>query len=461
MTDWLPEMTGRAGPRYRAIADAIADDIRSGLLSPGDRLPTHRDLAWRLGVTVGTVTRAYKEVTARGLVDGEIGRGTFVRDQRVHSWGRGTDGATAPIDFGLNFPPGLADVELELRQTLAVIAEEPGALGLASYDVNGGRSSHRATFAAWLVSLGVPASEETTLVTAGAQHAISTALQSVAEPGDVVLCDRLTHPGFLSVAATHHLRLAAVEADGDGMLPDALDAAIRLHRPKAVFLIPTLHNPTTVVMSADRRQELATLLERHGLPGIEDDIYRPFADDAPPPIADLAPDQVIYLTSVSKHLAPGLRTGMLHLPGTIAARARAAIRDTIWMATPLTVEIAARWLTDGTAERLTASKRREQADRVAAARSILGDLVADCPDASPHIWVRAPDTWRGEDPSSELLTHGVTTTAGTVFAATPGAGRSRLRLALGRARRRQDTVRGLEIVGDVLTRGPSVDRVAL
>ena len=79
MTNWTPDLSGRNGPRYRAIADALAEDVRGGRLAAGTRLPTHRDLAWRLKMTIGTVSRAYAEAERRGLVAGEVGRGTYVR----------------------------------------------------------------------------------------------------------------------------------------------------------------------------------------------------------------------------------------------------------------------------------------------------------------------------------------------------------------------------------------------
>lgn len=459
MTHWFPDISGRTGPRYRAIAEAIADDIQAGRLSVGTRLPTHRDLAWRLGVTVGTVTRAYKEVTARGLVDGEIGRGTFVRDPRTHGWGRNTDSEPAPVDMGLNFPTEMAESEAALRATLAEILADPRDLRLASYDANGGRRGHRAAMAEWISGFGVAASAETTLISAGAQHAISTALQALTEPGDVVLCDPLTHPGFISVASALRLRTVGVDWDSDGMAPDALDAAIRHHRPKALFVIPTVHNPTSLTFAEARRRDLARVIEHHGLPVVEDDLYRAYGDgEVPAPLAAHAPDLVVYLTSASKHLSPGMRVGALHMPPRLRARGRAAIRDTIWMATPLTVEVVVRWLADGTADRLCAGKRRAQIARAAEARRILGPLVTIHAEASPHAWLRVPDTWDGTDPAAALLEHGVVTTAGDVFATVPGAGRGRIRLALGRPERHDDTVAGLKIVAETLHRGPAEDR---
>lgn len=464
MTHWLPDIDRRAGPRYRAIAEAIADDIQAGRLTVGTRLPTHRDLAWRLGVTVGTVTRAYKEVTARGLVDGEIGRGTFVRDPRTHGWGRTRDPDPAaaeagPVDMGLNFPTEMADSEAALTATLAEIVADPRELRLADYDTNGGRRAHRAAFAEWIAASGVPATAETTLITAGAQHAISSALQTLTEPGDVVLCDPLTHPGFIGVASTLRLRTVGVDWDAEGMAPDALDAAIRQHRPKGLFLIPTVHNPTTLTLSETRRRDLARVIEHHGLPVIEDDLYRPYADDdVPPALAAFAPDLVLHLTSASKHLSPGLRVGALHMPPRLRPRGRAAIRDTIWMTAPLCVEVVVRWLADGTADRLRDSKRRAQRARVAEARRLLGPMVSIEAEASPHAWLRAPDAWDGVDAAAALLEDGVVTTAGDVFATVAGAGRGRLRLALGRPGSYDATATGLRIVADTLGRGPAEDR---
>lgn len=469
MTHWLPDIARRTGPRYRAIAEAITDDIQAGRLAVGTRLPTHRDLAWRLGVTVGTVTRAYKEVTARGLVDGEIGRGTFVRDPRTHGWGRNreTDPApagmdspaagpvnTSPVDMGLNFPTEMAETEAALKTTLAEIVADPRDLSLGDYDTNGGRRAHRAAFAEWIAAGGVPATAETTLVTAGAQHAISSALQAMTEPGDVVLCDPLTHPGFVGVASTLRLRTVGVEWDADGMAPDALDAAIRHQRPKALFLIPTVHNPTTVTFSETRRRELARVIEHHGLPVIEDDLYRPYADgDVPPSMAAFAPDFVLYLTSASKHLSPGLRVGALHMPPRLRPRGRAAIRDTIWMTAPLCVEVAVRWLADGTAERLRAGKRRAQQARVAEARRLLGTMVSIDADASPHAWLHVPGAWDSSDAAAALLEQGVVTTAGVVFAPQGGAGRGNLRLALGRPSSLEETAVGLQIIAETLRSG--------
>ncbi len=465
MTEWLPDLDRRTGPRYRAIAEAMAAAIRVGTLPPGTRLPTHRDLAWRLGVTVGTVTRAYKEATARGLIDGEIGRGTFVRDPRIRGWGQVSDHDT-PIDFSLNFPPCQDDAEAALRRTLAELAADNRTPMLTGYDPSGGRPGHRAVLAAWMrATMRLPADADRTLVVAGTQHGIAVALAAAFEPGDIVLCERLTHPGFKSVAAARHLRVIGVDMDADGIVPDALDAAIRQHRPKGVFLIPTLQNPTASVLPEARRDAVAGIVSRHGVTLIEDDIYHAFAEgagtpDAPTPIAARIPGHAVYVTGASKHLAPGLRVGAVHGPEAMHAQLLAGLRDTVWMVPPLMVEILVRWLTDGTAARLTDSKRQEQTARGILARTRLGDWLSPCPEASPHHWLAVPEPWRGAA-AAALVEGGVTVADGPVFAAAPGAGRDHVRLALGKPVDRGDVQRGLDLIAATLARDPARDRAVL
>lgn len=460
MTHWMPVLDGYSGPRYRAIADAIAEDIAAGTLAPGTRLPTHRDLAWRLGVTVGTVTRAYKEAAARGLIDGEIGRGSFVRDRRPSGWGTVTDTASSPIDFGLNFPPAIDQSEQALRATLADIASEAHGPALAGYDPAGGRAAHRAALARWLTRMALPSNADDVAITAGAQNAIAVALMALTEPGDAVVCEKTTHPGFKTIAARLRIRTVPVEIDDDGVLPDALESTIRLNRPKAIFLIPTLHNPTTATLRMDRREAVAAILARNDVPLIEDDIYRPFADDdgtaVPPPIASLAPAHTLYLASASKHLAPGLRVGVLRVPGSLRARVIAALRDTLWMAPPLMVEILVRWLADGTAEQLTQAKRREQAARTILARRHLGDWLTPAPDTSPHHWLALPEPWAGAEAASALHRHGVTVADGSIFATASGAGRDHIRLALGRPEHRDAVARGLRTIAETLAENPNL-----
>ena len=351
--------------------------------------------------------------------------------------------------------------EAALRATLAQIASDDRGPSLAAYDPAGGRETHRACLARWLTDSGVAATTaDDVVITAGAQNAITVALLALTEPGDAVLCEKLTHPGFKTIAARLRVRTVPVEIDGDGVLPDALDAAIRLNRPKAIFLIPTLHNPTTATLGSERRAAVAETLGRYEVPLIEDDIYRVFAEDAaislPQPIARSAPEHTLYLASASKHLAPGLRVGVLRVPRPLRTRLVAALRDTLWMAPPLMVEVLVRWLADGTAERLTQGKRHEQAARTALARQYLGDWLQPTSETCPHHWLALPDPWTSAEAANALRQRGVAVADGTVFATASGAGRDHVRLALGRPELHGSVADGLRTIAETLAENPNL-----
>ena len=456
--DWTPNLAGRIGPRYRAIAEAMEQDIRTGALPIGSRLPTHRDLAWRLNVTVGTITRAYKEATTRGLIDGEIGRGTFVRDRRVRQWGAVADrGAATTIDFGPNFTPLSAETEDLFRETLAEVALDRTLGPMSGYEPSGGRIEHRARLADWIRTTGAPASAETTLITAGVQHGLAIVMTALFEPGDAIVCARLTHPGAKSLAIRRGLRLIPVASDEDGMLPNALEAACRLNRPKGVFLIPTLDNPTSVVMSEHRRAQIAEVAARQDLIVVEDDVYRGFAPEAFAPIASLIPERTAHLHSSSKHLAPGLRVGAMAAPEAWRPRLQPCLRDMMWMAPPSMVEVLIRWLDNGTAARMEVEKRAEMARRQVLASKTLAPLRITAHPTGLQAWLELPEVWWGRNAAGALLEAGVSVTAGEVFETTSGAGRGHIRMALGCPDSMDILSRGLTLIQSVL--GDSPDRL--
>src|SRR5262245_36097025 len=222
MTRWLPDLSSHEGPRYLAIADALAGEISAGRLGPGARLPTHRVLAEKLGVTVGTVSRAYAEAIRRGLVSGEVGRGSFVRreasDLAREDQEQGEDAAL--IDLGLNFPL-VGEEERRLAGSLAALSVGRSLAGLLEYKPHGGTLRHRAAGASWLARTGLDAPAEQVLVCGGAQHAMAVIFSALTRPGDTILTERLTYPGMKALAEMLHLKLAGIEMDDEGLLPGA------------------------------------------------------------------------------------------------------------------------------------------------------------------------------------------------------------------------------------------------
>jgi DNA-binding transcriptional MocR family regulator len=460
MTTWSPTVEG-AGPLYVAIANKIASDLADGVLKPGDRLPTHRDLAWKLGVTVGTITRAYAEAERRGLVAGEVGRGTFIRDRTV-------DMVPAPvvsvpnddfIDLARVYPAaGIS--EATLARVLGEVATSPDLPMLLGYATNVGLPAHRTAAVDWLALAGMTATPADVAITSGAQHAMMTAMASVARAGDVVLTEQLTYYGIKSLATMLSVRLHGVAIDEHGLIPAALDVACRTMSPKALYCVPTLQNPTASIMPAERREEIAAICKRHGVVIIEDDIYGFLSNDAPPPLSSFSPDTSIYITSLSKSIAPGLRIGFMRAPGTVMERVGTLLRSTTWMAAPILAETAARLIRSGDAARLANAQRTEaMARQKIAARHLAGFDVSTHP-SSCHMWLTLPEPWRREEFTAQARQRGVGIAPAEAFAVGRAPVPHAVRIGLSAGRDHATLDRALTIIANLL-REPPDSNIAL
>ncbi|MDJ0935495.1 MAG: PLP-dependent aminotransferase family protein, partial [Kiloniellales bacterium] len=297
MTTWRPDLADQSGPRYLAIAEALTQDVATGRLAPGDRLPTHRDLAWHLGVTVGTVTRAYGEAERRGLIAGEVGRGTFVREQLPSAPPSFQDhgGEDGLIDLSYNFPALETDHAL-FGEALEGMARDPQLNRHLGYLLGPGRDSHRAAAADWLKAAGLDVPPEELVVTCGAQHAMFLAAAALTRPGEVILTEALTYYGIKSIAEALERQLHGVALDDQGLMPDSLEAAIRSSGARVLYCIPTLQNPTTTVLPESRRRRVVEICRRHDVTIIEDDIYSFLLETPVTPLSALAPERSFYAT---------------------------------------------------------------------------------------------------------------------------------------------------------------------
>ena len=435
----------RPGPKYRAIAAALAEAIEIGRLAPGDRLPAQRDLAWQLGVTVGTVSRAYAEIERRGLLSGEIGRGTFVRaapppgdlPMRPRA-------AKDGIDLTLNFPVPGSEQQF-LAEALTKAARHPDAGRLLEYQPDTGLPDHRAAGAAWLERRGVTVEPTRTIVTAGAQHGIIVSLAALTRPGDRILTERLTYQGVKPAAAMLGLRLEGVALDDEGLLPEALDQAIDETGARLLYCTPTLQNPTTSTVSDARKRAIAAIAARRDITIIEDDIYGILLEPpAPLPLATYAPDHTIYVTSLSKSVAPGLRIGYVAPPPRLVERIGAAVRASCWMAAPLTAEVAARWIVDGQADEILRNHRATAESRRRLAMRKLEGYAFDAPVGSLHAWLHLPEPWRAVQFVSAAQQQGVAVAPAETFAVGRGDIPHAVRICLGTPRDNATLIRGLD-----------------
>jgi DNA-binding transcriptional MocR family regulator len=386
--DWLPSLSNIEGPMYLAFVRVLESDIASGTLKPGRRLLPQRDMANLLGLSVGTVSRAYAEAEARGLISGEVGRGTFVQRRRPPTDGRSAVQGT--INLALNVPPSTGESNLIESVISEIIAD--GALApLLGYLPHQGLPAHREIMSGWLAAFGMKADVANLFVTHGGQHAISIATSMVAAPGETVLTEQFTYSGMTALSSQHGYRLHGVAGDTQGLLPDALDRAFAETGARVLFASPSLQTPTGSVMTSERRQQVANIVRKHNAYFVEDDVYA-FLFAAPPiPVSTLIPERSFYVTSFAKCLAPGLRIGAMVAPESFRDRVINAIRATGWMASPVMAELVARLIHSGDLSRQVHAKRAAAARRNTIADRALGTWLSPMSGtAGFHRWLPIP-----------------------------------------------------------------------
>lgn len=317
---WLARMPAGSQPLYVRVVEALEAAIRDGELQAGDQLPPQRTVADILGVDLTTVTRAYAAARTRGLTEGTVGRGTFVR-------ARTADDEAGLVDLSMNLPPPPQGLSLGtlLKDTAGAILDRTDASTLMAYHPGGGGLGQKAAAALWLGPCLGDAAPERMLLSPGAQTALAAILAAITDQrGEVLVVEPLVYPGVLAAARQLGLRLVVCPADRRGMEPEALARLCAAERPTAVYLTPATQNPTAVTMDLARRREIVEATAASGAWLIEDDPYSRLFDAPTPAVATLAPDRTFYLATLSKCLSPGLRTAFLLPPrGWRRARPRA------------------------------------------------------------------------------------------------------------------------------------------
>ena len=417
--------------RYKHLVDQFAADIRAGRLQPGTRLPPHRQLAAREGLALVTASRVYAELEAMGLVSGETGRGTFVKEAALPP-GQGVEllaSAADMVDLSFNYPslPGQAEM---LRSALRQLALGGDLEALLRYQPLGGRPHEREIAARHLADRGLAVTGEQLLWVEGAQHGLMLSGLAFLQPGDVVAVDSLSYPGFKLVAEALRLELLAIPARGAGPDLAQLEAACRRRRVRALYTMPTLHNPLGWVMGLQRRRELVALARRQEILLIEDGAYAYLADNAAPPLAALAPELTVYVSGLSKSVAAGLRSGFVVAPKDWIPRLERALRANSWSTPGLTSALACAWLADGTVRRLEAQKRADARQRQQLAAELLGPLKRQGHANSYFVWLPLGEDVRADQVAMDLFRRGISVSTAEPYATgtlVPHA----IRLALG------------------------------
>ncbi|MEG2465978.1 MAG: PLP-dependent aminotransferase family protein [Comamonas sp.] len=444
---WLPRLTVQGGTRFLQIADALQAAVANGSLAPGDRLPPQRQLAAQLGVDLTTITRAYDEARRRHLLEGRGARGTYVAAPKVE--------LTSVLDLSMNTPPPPDGVDFDdmLKQGLSQVLMRTDSELLMTYHLGGGSDSDRKAAAQWLEPMFGHLDPEQLVVCPGAQAAIAALILALTQPGDVILAEPLTYPGLLAAASQFGRRIIAVPADEEGMLPEMLEQACRQHKPGLVYLNPTLQNPTAITMPESRRKALASTAKRCHVRMVEDDPYWLLADAPPPPIATFAPQQVVYISTLSKCLTPGLRVAFVLIRDPHEReRFLVALRSFALMVAPLTAALTTQWILDGSAAQLMDGVRKEARVRHRMARDILAGRYSGAGDGL-HVWLELPGYWSCAQLAHAAESEGIAVTPAQAFA-TGSESVNAIRISLGSIKDRARLRAGLQRLSHLLARRP-------
>jgi DNA-binding transcriptional MocR family regulator len=429
-TVWSPKVDKMEKPLYLALVRALAEDIQQSRLRQDMRLPTQRELADRLGVALGTVTRAYVEAERRGMIRSEGRRGTFVGPASEASSSLASLVRRQPdaVDLSKNHPD--YGLDPDLQSALRRIARSRQARLLLEYPDAAGMPHHREAGAKWLSQMGARVEPEAVFITSGAQHGLSVILGKEAQRGDVIAAENFTYPGIKAIAQQFELPLAPVASDNDGIVPDALEAVCRHRRVRFLYCNPTLSNPANSVMPSSRKEALADVAARYGLTVIEDEIMRPFLPDQTGFISSLLPDQSYLVVSVSKPVAAGLRVGFVVAPAATRHRLGESLTTSCLAAPPLTAELFTVWLGDGTIERVINRRRKETSFRQAIAERILSGLKFRNHPLSYHLWLELPEGWSAMRLAMEAHLRGTVIAPSEIFAVEPRPSLEAVRLSV-------------------------------
>ena len=448
---WRPTLEDTPRPLVDRLLSALERDIRSGVLAPGLRLPPQRELAYFLRMSLGTVTKAYAEAERRGLTQATVGRGTFVAAPAPDAAFRFSPrGQPSGVNLAQNVRPVLSGRDA-LNKALGKLRRQDLS-ALLVYSPSAGEDEHRRAMADWLArTTQLEPDWRDLAVTAGGQQAVALALGSLASSGDAILTEAGTYYGLRTLAEHAGYRLKGLQLDGQGLVPEALDRAASSTGARVLYITPTLHNPTGRTMSQSRREEIVRVARARDLWIVEDDVYALYAGPkAVTPIAALAPERTLYVSSLSKSLSAGLRVGILLTPGgEHLERVLRALRATAYSAPALGPAVGAQWIEDGTADALAAEVTTEMERRVKLALRLFGP-AAEPPSfpASLHVWLPMAEL-DAERAAAHALRSGVEVTP-------PSApivdwhGLSGLRVCLGGVEEYGELERALKIVAEAI-----------
>jgi DNA-binding transcriptional MocR family regulator len=425
---WQPPPLAGHRPAFVEIADLIGEAIGAGRIAPREKLPTVRTLAGKLGIATATALRGYAEARRRGLIEGNVGSGTFAlapaeeNAQRREQFAARGFAAPGVYDLRSNVVPGPPEwTEPAGRAALLPSPRRQREMLASAYAIGTSMESGalREAGSRWASWCGVEAAPREILVAAGGQHGIAAALAALRLGGARLAVPALTNSGVLEAARMTGVEIVPIRMDEDGVVPSHLDRVCRSGARIALYCAPAGGNPIPTPMSAERRSAIARISELHGCWIVEDDAPGPLVDRDAPTLAGLLPHRTLWIGSVAQSLGFGFRLAFVRVPGPLEAVMQEALRSLAWAGTTPAGLLAAQAIADGTAEMVLAARRSAIAERHRLARSILdrGHVVAA--PGIPYFWFEVPIGWSAAGLHDALLRAGVAVAPAGQFAADP------------------------------------------
>ncbi len=448
MSLWKPRIEAHARYKHQGIADALKADITRGLIKSGDALPPQRDIARALGVDLTTVTRALNEVRRLDLIEARTGSGTFVK---MRSGQRAAATPATELDLSMNIPPQPVGADLPGRIANGVGALLAGETArFLSYQETAGTGPARQAGAAWLTPrYGAAPAFERLLVAGGAQSALFAICNLLANRG-AICAGAMTYPGLKSIAAALGLTIHPLAMDKHGIVPAAFEECCRRAAPSALYVIPSIDNPTTATMPLERRQDIAAIANRYRVAIIEDDPYAELLDQPLPALATFAPDLTWHIATLSKCASPALRVAYVACPSPLdVLKLAASLRASNPGASPLLAALATSWIEDGTLQQIALAIRAESRARQGLAATILHDWTYAAEPAGHHLWLTLPEQWHASEFAALARRSGLGIVPASAFSTGP-SGIEAVRVSLGAAPDRASLGEGLALLDRLL-----------
>ncbi len=432
--------------KFSNIAQIIEQRIDKGDYPVNSKLPTHRVLASELDTTPATVAKAYKLLSDKGRLESFVGRGSFVRSQT--DLNQAIQAPKDEDDFNFSILQPCLYKNVNALQKAYQVAGERLTSELIGYTEHSGHEAHRQAGVTWAKRYGLEGGDTSnTVLTNGAQHALSLLINALTKPGDTIAVEALTYPGILAIASLSGRNVVGIPMDESGASPEALRSVIKEHQPKLVVLIPSHQNPTGITMPEARRREIAAVIKQEDIWLIEDDIYGFLNETAIPAISNFVPEKAFHISALSKAISPAMRCGYIKAPADKVALLNAHIRANIWLSSPINNIAGTHLIESGKAFEIAEMQRQTASERQRLARGILTSI--DCDAEGYHLWLPLPNHWTTERFVMEAKNRGLIVSSGSYFEVS-GNEDNHIRLSLMSIPTEERLAQGLEALKSLL-----------